>query len=83
MRIKMEMNYLLKVQVIRSQGQKPRLYITFPAALAAAIGLEPGEQVQWELLDRDELHLVRVAGAPPLQAKAKGKVGRKNPAAKT
>jgi len=27
--------------------------------LAAAIGLEAGEEVQWELLDRGELHLVR------------------------
>jgi hypothetical protein len=27
--------------------------------LAAAIGLEAGEDVQWELLDRGELHLVR------------------------
>jgi hypothetical protein len=26
--------------------------------LAAAIGLEAGEEVQWELLDRGELHLV-------------------------
>jgi hypothetical protein len=34
--------------------------------LAAAIGLNPGDQVQWELLDRDELHLVRIQ--PPLPA---------------
>ena len=55
----MQMTYPLKVQAIRSQGQQPRLYISFPLALAAAIGLEPGETVQWELLDRGELHLVR------------------------
>lgn len=35
--------YPLKVQVIRSQGQQPRLYVSFPLALAAAIGLELGE----------------------------------------
>ena len=57
--------YPLKVQVIRSQGQQPRLYVSFPLALAAAIGLEPGESVQWELLDRGELHLVRLAVPPP------------------
>jgi hypothetical protein len=28
-------------------------------ALAAAIGLSAGESVQWEVLDRGELHLVR------------------------
>lgn len=57
--------YPLKIQAIRTQGQKPRLYVTFPLALAAAIGLEPGEAVQWELLDRGELHLVRPVVTPP------------------
>jgi hypothetical protein len=33
--------------------------VYFPLPLAAAIGLEAGEEVQWELLDRGELHLVR------------------------
>ena len=57
--------YPLKVQAIRSQGQQPRLYVSFPLALAAAIGLNPGDQVQWELLDRNELRLVRVQAPPP------------------
>ena len=57
--------YPLKVQAIRTQGQQPRLYVTFPLALAAAIGLEAGEAVQWELLERGELHLVRPAVTPP------------------
>jgi hypothetical protein len=57
--------YPLKIQAIRTQGQQPRLYVTFPMALAAAIGLEAGEAVQWELLDRGELHLVRPAVTPP------------------
>lgn len=56
----MHTSYPLKVQAIRSKGQKPRLFVTFPLALAAAIGLEPGDTVQWELLDRSELHLVRL-----------------------
>jgi len=51
--------YPLKVQAIRSRGQQPRLYVYFPLPLAAAIGLAPGELVEWELLDRGELHLVR------------------------
>ena len=51
--------YSLKVQAIRPKGQNPKLYVYFPIPLAAAIGLEPGEEVQWELLDRRELHLVR------------------------
>ena len=55
----MQTTYPLRVQAIRSKGQQPRLYVSFPLALAAAIGLEPGELVEWELLDRGELHLVR------------------------
>ena len=56
--------YPLKVQAIRSQGQQPRLYVSFPLALATAIGLNPGDLVQWELLDRSELHLVRLQTPP-------------------
>lgn len=57
--------YPVKVQAMRSQGKPPRFYVSFPLALAAAIGLEAGETVQWELLDRGELHLVRLATPPP------------------
>lgn len=67
----MSISYPLRVQAIRSRGQAPRLYISFPQALAAAIGLEPGEEVQWELLDRGELHLTRPnAPAPRTKARA-------------
>jgi hypothetical protein len=69
---KMEATYPLRVQAIRSRGQKPRMYVSFPLALAAAIGLEPGDEVPWELLDRGELHLLRVKTAPPA-AKAKSR----------
>ena len=55
----MSTTYPLKIQAIRSKGQQARLYVYFPLPLAAAIGLEAGEEVQWELLDRGELHLVR------------------------
>ena len=55
----MTTTYSLKVQAIRSKGQQARLYVYFPLPLAAAIGLEPGEEVEWELLTRGELHLVR------------------------
>ena len=63
---KVHTTYPLKIQAIRSQGQQPRLYVSFPLALAAAIGLNPGDEVQWELLDRGELHLVRVSPTAPL-----------------
>jgi hypothetical protein len=55
----MQAKYPLKIQAIRSKNQQARLYVYFPLPLAAAIGLGAGEEVQWELLDRGELHLVR------------------------
>jgi hypothetical protein len=55
----MQAQYPLKIQAIRSKGQQARLYVYFPLPLAAAVGLEAGEEVQWELLDRGELHLTR------------------------
>ena len=66
----MPTSFPLRVHEIRSRGQNPRRYVNFPLALAAAIGLEPGEEVQWELLDRAELHLIRPNAQPP-SAKAK------------
>ena len=68
----MQVKYPLKIQAIRSKGQQPRMYVYFPLPLAAAIGLEAGEMVQWELLDRSELHLVRVKTSKT-QAKKKTK----------
>jgi antitoxin component of MazEF toxin-antitoxin module len=68
----MEMSFPLKIQAIRSRGQNPRLYVNVPSALATAIGLEPGDEVQWELLDRNELHLIRLKPAAPAgKAKAR------------
>jgi hypothetical protein len=69
----MQTSYPLRVQAIRSRGQNPRLYVSFPLALAAAIGLEAGEEVQWELLDRGELHLLRSNPARPFTKTRVGK----------
>jgi hypothetical protein len=63
---KKQPTYPLKIQAICSKGQQPRLYVSFPLALATAIGLNPGDEVQWELLDRGELHLVRLTSPPTL-----------------
>jgi len=66
--MKTQVKYSLKVQAIRPKGQTPKLYVYFPIPLAAAIGLQPGEKVEWELLDRGELHLVR-KNVPPVKAR--------------
>jgi hypothetical protein len=61
-------SYPLRIQAIRSSGQNLRLYVYLPMPLAAALGLQGGEEVSWEVLDRKELHLVRKA---PAQMNAK------------
>jgi hypothetical protein len=55
----MQAIYEIKVQVIRSKAQAPRFYVNFPLPLAAALDLEAGEPVQWQLLDRGQLRLLR------------------------
>jgi hypothetical protein len=65
----MQAKYPLKVQAIRSKGQQQRLYVYLPLPLAAAIGMQAGEQVQWELLDRGELRLRR-ENPPPVSGKS-------------
>jgi len=56
--------YPLKIQAIRSMGQNLRFYVYLPMPLAAALGIVGGEQVEWELLDRRELRLVRRKATP-------------------
>jgi hypothetical protein len=58
-------SYPLKIQAIRSKGQNLRFYVYLPMPLAAALGIQGGEEVSWELLERKELHLVRISPPPP------------------
>ena len=66
----MPAKYTVKVQIVRSKTQAPRFHVNVPLPLASAIGLAAGEEVEWELLDRGELHLIRMQTPPP-RAKAK------------
>ena len=56
---------MIASQTLFKRGQQARLYVYFPLPLAAAIGLEAGEEVQWELLERGELHLLRPKAPEP------------------
>jgi hypothetical protein len=67
--------YPLKIQAIRSKGQNLRFYVYLPMPLAAALGIEGGEEVEWDLLDRRELRLVRRNPAP-MKAKRRFAVAR-------
>ena len=60
----MQAEYIMRVQVIRSKGQAPRFYVNIPLPLAAALDIEAGEQVQWQLLERADLRLKRLAPTP-------------------
>jgi hypothetical protein len=62
----MQAKYSVKVQAIRSKGRTDRFYVFIPLPLAAAIGLEAGEEFQWSLTDRNTLAVQRIA--PPRAA---------------
>ena len=56
----MQAKYPVKVQAIRSKGRTDRFYVFIPLPLAAAIGLEAGEEFQWSLTDRNSLSVHRL-----------------------
>jgi hypothetical protein len=60
----MQAQYVMKVQVIKSKNQPPRFYVNIPLPLAAALDLQAQEQVQWQLLGRSDLRLLRLAPTP-------------------
>lgn len=60
----MQAQYPVKVQAIRSKGRTDRFYVFIPLPLAAAIGLEAGEEFQWTLADRYTLAVRRINPAP-------------------
>ena len=51
----------MRVQVIRSKGQAPRFFVNLPIPLAAALDIQAGEEVQWQLVGRSDLRLLRLA----------------------
>jgi hypothetical protein len=66
----MQAEFEMKVQVIRSKGRATRLFVNVPLPLAAALDLQTGEPVRWQLLTRSELRLIRL-NPPPAKKRAK------------
>jgi hypothetical protein len=66
----MQAQYPVKVQAIRSQGRTDRFYVFIPLPLAAAIGLQAGEEFQWSLADRNTLAVRRINLTPIAGARA-------------
>jgi hypothetical protein len=60
----MQAEYEMKVQMIRSKGRATRLFVNVPLPLAAALDLQAGERVRWQLLDRSDLRLIRLEPTP-------------------
>jgi len=75
----MQAQYPVKVQAIRSKGRTDRFYVFIPLPLAAAIGLEAGEQFQWSLANRDTLAVRRISptAAPSARKMVRKKTARK------
>jgi hypothetical protein len=65
----MQAEYAVKVQAIRSKGRTDRFYVFIPLPLAAAIGLEAGEEFQWSLADKNSLSVRRLRTTPTAGAK--------------
>lgn len=66
----MQAEYEMKVQVIRSRGRATRLFVNVPLPLAAALDMQAGEHVRWQLLSRSDLRLIRLE-APPAKKPSK------------
>jgi hypothetical protein len=60
----MQAQYEMKVQMIRSKGRATRLFVNVPLPLAAALDLQAGERVSWQLLARSDLRLIRLDPPP-------------------
>jgi hypothetical protein len=61
----MQAEYEMKVQVIRSEGRAARLFVNIPMPLAAALDLQAGERIRWQVLGRSDLRLVRLEAPGP------------------
>jgi hypothetical protein len=61
----MQVPFDMKLQVIRSKGRATRLFVNVPLALAAALDMQPGERLRWQLLSRSDLRLIRLNAPAP------------------
>ena len=61
------MPYPTKLQLIQRKKSR-QFYVNFPAALAQALDFQPGEALEWILLDRSQMVLNR-RHPPPVELK--------------
>ena len=61
--------YPVRVQAVRSQGCAERPFVNLPIALARALDIQKGELVEWKIVDRRRLLLLRAPTPSPLPPK--------------
>jgi len=66
-------SYQVRIQAIRSRGHNDRPFVTIPVAIARALDLQKGELVEWKVVDRALLLLVRKPQPSPLRPPRKPK----------
>ena len=64
-------NYQVKIQAIRSRGHNERPFVTLPVAIARALDIQKGETVEWKIVDRSQLLLVRRPQPSPIRKPSK------------
>jgi antitoxin component of MazEF toxin-antitoxin module len=68
------MGYPTKIQLIKRKRSE-QFYVNFPAALAQALELSKGEQVEWIVHDKAHMIMAR-REAPPHPARPQKKTSR-------
>jgi len=64
-------NCQVRIQAIRSRGHNERPFVSIPVAIARALDLQKGETVEWKIVDRSQLLLVRRPQPSPITKPSK------------
>ena len=59
-------NYPVKIQAVRSKNTQDRPFVIIPVPIARAMGIQKGELVEWKIIDRSQLLMVRQPQSSPL-----------------
>lgn len=63
--------YPVKIQAVRSKGVAERPFVNIPIALARSLDIKKGEVVEWKIVDRSRLLLLRQPQPSPLKPQKK------------
>jgi hypothetical protein len=60
-------SYPVKIQAVRSKGCAERPFVNIPIPIARALDIRKGELVEWKIVDRSQILLVREPQPSPLK----------------